>query len=82
MARANAIADVCERHGVDLPTAALAFVLRHPAVASVVVGCRTAAQVQGSVERFNTPVPAALWQDLEDAGLIRPLADAPGTLAG
>lgn len=71
--RANAIADVCERHGVDLPTAALAFVLRHPAVASVVVGCRTAAQVHGSVERYNTPVRAALWHDLEDEGLLRPL---------
>lgn len=76
VARANAIADVCERHGVDLPTAALAYPLRHAAVASVVVGCRTAGQVHSSVERYNTPVPDQLWQDLEDEGLLRPLSAA------
>jgi len=82
VARANAIADVCERHGVDLPAAALAFPLRHPAVASVVVGCRTAEQVRGSVARYDRPVPGDLWRDLEDEGLLRPLTSAPGTLAG
>lgn len=71
--RASAIADVCERHGVDLPTAALAFPLRHPAVATVVVGARTREQVQGNVDRFETPVPPDLWQDLEDEGLLPPL---------
>lgn len=75
--RANAIADACERHGVDLPTAALAFVSRHPAVASVVVGARTGAQVRSNLERFETPVPAALWRDLEDEGLVSPLTAEP-----
>lgn len=75
--RANAIADACERHGVDLPTAALAFVSRHPAVASVVVGARTGAQVRSNIERFETPVPAALWKDLEDEGLIAPFTAEP-----
>lgn len=82
VARANAIADVCERHGVDLPTAALAFPLRHPAVASVVIGCRTADQVRSGVERYSTAVPDDLWRDLEDEGLLRPVTDEPGTLAG
>ena len=82
VARANAIADVCERHGVDLPTAALAFPLRHPAVASVVIGCRTAAQVRSGIERYRTAVPADLWRDLEDEGLLRPLTAEPGPLAG
>jgi D-threo-aldose 1-dehydrogenase len=72
--RANAIADACERHGVDLPTAALAFVTRHPAVASVVVGARAGVQVRSNVERFETPVPEALWRDLEREGLIPALA--------
>jgi D-threo-aldose 1-dehydrogenase len=70
IARANAIADACERHGVDLPTAALAFVARHPAVASVVVGARTGAQVRSNVKRFETDIPSALWDDLETDGLI------------
>ncbi|MEO8907207.1 MAG: aldo/keto reductase [Microbacteriaceae bacterium] len=68
--KASAIAQVCEQHGVDLPTAALAFVSRHPAVASVVVGARTPDQVRSNLERFETPVPAGLWKDLEDGGLI------------
>jgi D-threo-aldose 1-dehydrogenase len=77
IARANAIADACERHGVDLPTAALAFVARHPAVASVVVGARTGAQVRSNVERFETPVPEGLWRDLEREGLIPALTSQP-----
>jgi D-threo-aldose 1-dehydrogenase len=64
VARANAIADVCERHGVTLPEAALAFPLLHPAVVSVVVGVRDAAQMRSNVERYNTPMPSALWTEL------------------
>jgi D-threo-aldose 1-dehydrogenase len=68
--RAIAIAQVCQLHGVDLPTAALAFVSRHPAVASVVVGARTREQVRSNLTRFSQPVPPGLWKALEDEGLI------------
>jgi D-threo-aldose 1-dehydrogenase len=68
--RANAIADVCERHGVTLPEAALAFPLQHPAVISVVVGVRDAAQMLSNVERYSTSIPAALWSDLRAASLL------------
>jgi len=64
IARANAIADICERHGVSLPEAALAFPLLHPAVVSVVVGVRDAAQMNSNVERYSKPIPAALWSEL------------------
>jgi D-threo-aldose 1-dehydrogenase len=70
VARANAIADVCERHGVTLPEAALAFPLLHPAVVSVVVGARDAAQVNSNVERYSTPIPAALWAELRADSLL------------
>jgi hypothetical protein len=33
-------------------------------VVSVVVGVRDAAQVDGNVERYNTPIPPALWTEL------------------
>ncbi len=68
--RANAIADVCERHGVSLPAVALAYVLRHPAVVSVVVGVRDAAQVTSNVERYSTTIPPAVWSDLHAASLL------------
>jgi D-threo-aldose 1-dehydrogenase len=70
IARANAIADVCEQHGVSLPEAALAFPLLHPAVVSVVVGVRDAAQMNSNVERYATPIPAALWSDLVELHLL------------
>src|SRR6266545_1032239 len=39
-ARALRIGEVCARHGVSLPQAAMAFAAAHPAVASVVIGAR------------------------------------------
>ncbi|MCU1509418.1 MAG: putative oxidoreductase [Glaciihabitans sp.] len=77
VARAHAIADVCESHGVSLPEAALAFPLRHPAVVSVVIGARNAAQVSGNVDRFSTDIPEELWGDLQTAGLLR---ESPRTI--
>jgi D-threo-aldose 1-dehydrogenase len=69
--RARHLADVCEAHGVDLPTAAVQFPARHPAVVSVVVGARTAAQVRINTTRLATPVPEELWTELESSGLVR-----------
>jgi len=70
IARANAIADVCEAHGVTLPEAALAFPLLHPAVVSVVVGARDAGQMTGNLERYATPIPPELWAELHAASLL------------
>ncbi|MFK8907304.1 aldo/keto reductase [Streptomyces sp. YS-3] len=62
--RALRIKAVCERHGVPLRTAALAFPLRHPAVASVLVGARSGTEVRDAAGRFGRPVPQALWEEL------------------
>ena len=68
--RAIAIADVCETHGVTLPEAAIGFAFLHPAVASVVVGARDAAQVTSSVDRYTAAIPPELWKDLRTAGFL------------
>ncbi|MBT1678366.1 aldo/keto reductase [Curtobacterium aurantiacum] len=68
--RANAIADVCERHGVTLPEAALAFPRRAPAVAAIALGAQSADQVRSNVARAATDVPEALWDDLRAVGLL------------
>lgn len=68
--RVNRIADICEEHGVTVPDAAIAYVLRHPAVVSVVLGARGTHQVHSNVQRAVTPVPDAVWRDLAEAGLI------------
>jgi D-threo-aldose 1-dehydrogenase len=75
LARAHQLADVCERHGVSLPAAALAFPGRHPAVASVLTGARSAAEIERNAELFAAPVPDDLWAELKAEGLLR--ADAP-----
>jgi D-threo-aldose 1-dehydrogenase len=73
--RANALLTVCNRHGVPLPAAALQFPLAHPAVASVVAGARTRAEVDAQYDWMRLKIPAALWDDLRAAGLLH--ADAP-----
>lgn len=73
--RAQRIRAVCERHGVSLKAAAVQFPLGHPAVASVVIGCRSLAQLDESLEMFEVDIPPALWQELKTEGLLR--ADVP-----
>ena len=75
--RARRLQAVCERHGVPLPAAALQFPLGHPAVASVVVGARSTAELDEDVGMFRWPIPAALWADLRRQGLIDAEAPTP-----
>jgi len=69
--RAQRLGAVCERHGVPLAAAAIQFPLRHPAVAAVLVGARSAAEVEEDVRMFEWDVPEALWADLRAGHLIR-----------
>jgi D-threo-aldose 1-dehydrogenase len=73
--RAARLAEVCARHGTPLRAAALAFPFGHPAVTSVLVGARSAAEVQDAVACFEWPVPGELWADLVATGLLP--ADVP-----
>ncbi|WFE54562.1 aldo/keto reductase [Micromonospora sp. WMMD1155] len=68
--QARRIARVCQTYGVTLPEAALAFVRRHPAVVSTVVGVRDAVQATETLRRFDTDVPDQLWAALYEAGLL------------
>jgi D-threo-aldose 1-dehydrogenase len=76
--RAQAIAAACERHGVTLPQAAVAFASTHPAVVSVVIGASKPSHVISGAEWFAAPPPpAALWTELTSLGLLRPDAPVP-----
>ncbi|MFI1920717.1 MULTISPECIES: aldo/keto reductase [unclassified Streptomyces] len=68
--RALRMKETADRHGITLRAAALAFCAAHPAVASVLVGTRSAAEVRDCAEQFTTQVPAAFWQELRDTGLL------------
>ncbi len=62
--RAAQLEAVCARHDVPLAAAALQFPLRHSAVASVLLGPRSPAQLAGSLDLLDVPIPAELWADL------------------
>ncbi|MEU7740338.1 aldo/keto reductase [Nonomuraea sp. NPDC049158] len=68
--RARRIAKVCERYDVPLPQAAMAFPLRHPAVASIVIGARSPEEVATNAALWERPVPDNLWSELEAEGLL------------
>eukprot|EP00038_Savillea_parva_P019543 m.27831 g.27831 ORF g.27831 m.27831 type:complete len:200 (-) comp4457_c0_seq2:99-698(-) len=75
--RAKDLAEVCERHGVALRAAALAFPLAHPAVASVVVGAKSPEEWRDCVALLAQAkeAPAAFWAELRERHLIH--GDAP-----
>jgi D-threo-aldose 1-dehydrogenase len=75
--RVNAIEAVCEGHRVPLAAAALQFPLAHPAVAAVIPGPRNVDEFHANVRLLRHPIPAALWTDLRDAGLLHPHAPTP-----
>jgi D-threo-aldose 1-dehydrogenase len=61
---ATALADLCERHGVTLPAAAIQFPLRHRAVEAVVVGMRSPEEVRADLGLVDVEVPERLWGEL------------------
>jgi D-threo-aldose 1-dehydrogenase len=76
--RALRIEKVCGDHGVPIAAAALQFPLAHPAVTSIVVGIRSAAEVHENCRLLDTPIPAELWARLRAESLLRPDAPVPG----
>ena len=53
--------------------------LAHPAIVSVIRGARSIAEVEENVALVERPIPAGLWADLKDAGLVDPAAPTPGS---
>ncbi len=65
--RVERLKEICAGHGVPLGAAAIQFPLRHIGVTSVVVGARSARTITTSADWFETPIPDALWSDIENA---------------
>ena len=77
MDRVRAIETVCREYGVPLQAAAMQFVAAHPAIASLVVGARSAQQLKQSIGWFDTRIPAELWSKLKSRGFLRDDAPIP-----
>ena len=70
---------VCARHQVALPAAALQFPLGHPAVAAIIPGARSAAELAANLAYFRQPIPADFWAELKHLKLIDPAAPTPSS---
>jgi D-threo-aldose 1-dehydrogenase len=75
MERVAAIEKICKAHGVALRDAALQFPLLHPAVACIIPGGISAAEVRENAAGLSRAIPAGLWRQLVAEGLVR--TDAP-----
>jgi D-threo-aldose 1-dehydrogenase len=73
VARVRRIEDICGQFGVPLPAVALQYAARHPAVASVVVGMRSEAEVRQNMRLMSTPIQAELWSALAREGIATTL---------
>jgi D-threo-aldose 1-dehydrogenase len=68
--RALKMQAVCERYDVPLAAAALQFPLAHPAVGAVLVGVRSAEEIESNVAHFTRVIPRDLWRELRQEGLV------------
>ncbi len=68
---------VCRTYDVPMAAAALQFPLHHPVVASVIPGGRTPDEVRRNIEMMQVEIPASLWSDLKDQGLLHKDAPVP-----
>jgi D-threo-aldose 1-dehydrogenase len=75
--RARRLAEVCAQYGVPLKAAALQLPAAHPAVAAVLTGPRSAAELAENVALFDQPIPAELWARMKADGLLAAGAPTP-----
>jgi D-threo-aldose 1-dehydrogenase len=68
LAQAIALEGTSERFGVPLRAAAARFPLRHPAVASVLIGARSAAEITDALRLHAIELPRGLWDALAATG--------------
>lgn len=69
-ARAVAIAETCERWDIPIAAAAIRYPLLHPTTTAVLVGARSAGEIEADVELVNLAIPDGLWSELADEGLL------------
>lgn len=64
-AKALRIKAVIEQSGYSLTSVAMRYPLRHPAVKSVLVGCRSTMEVDQNIDNFNVAIEESFWESLE-----------------
>ncbi|SDU92420.1 D-threo-aldose 1-dehydrogenase [Microlunatus sagamiharensis] len=75
--RVARLRDVCARHAVELPAAAVQLVAANPGFTSLLLGPRDPAELDQNLAWLATPVPTDLWSELVAEDLL-PQQWAPG----
>jgi D-threo-aldose 1-dehydrogenase len=75
--RVARLESVCAEFAVPLAAAALQFPLAHAAVASVIPGFASAAEVRAGVAHFRTFIPPEFWAELQRKQLVDDRAPVP-----
>jgi D-threo-aldose 1-dehydrogenase len=75
VAQAQLIQRTCARRGVPLGAAAIQFPLRHPAVASVLIGARSPAELRADLAWYHHDIPPSTWSAITTA--IPPVSSGP-----
>ena len=65
VSRVRRLKGVCDDFGVPLPAAAVQFVVRHPAVGTVLLGARSRAEAAENWSHAHTDLPDELWPALD-----------------
>jgi D-threo-aldose 1-dehydrogenase len=78
VAKAQRVFEICRRHDVPLPAAALQFPFGHRSVAAVIPGPVAPEEVRTNLAWMSCDIPAGLWAELKGEGLIRAEAPTPG----
>ena len=71
------IQEVCQRHDVPLPAAAMQFPLGHPLVSAIIPGAMEPSHIQTNAKWFQHDIPADIWAELKTEGLLREDAPTP-----
>ena len=75
--QARKLTKICLDHQVDLKAVALQFVLAHPAIATAIPGAQSIAELEENIKMVQQNIPATLWDNMRDAGLIPQNAPTP-----
>ncbi|WP_242539749.1 aldo/keto reductase [Trinickia mobilis] len=70
LSRVRSLEEVCAKHNVALPQAAVQFVYSHPAVSSLALGAKNVGEVTQNIAALSAPIPASFWDELKERRLI------------
>jgi D-threo-aldose 1-dehydrogenase len=77
VAKAQRMKAVCEKYKVPLPAAAIQFPFGHRAVTQILTGASAPKEIEENVRLMQVKIPAELWRELREEGLINPEAPVP-----